>query len=109
MKGLTNYITERPWSDIITEWYVRVDDTYQTLVIQGGAPFRLSGPEPELADSDVITISLIIETFFQGHEEVGYAFVCQYLRPLFPRLLDLDRFNQRRRALMAVMEAMRRK
>ena len=107
MKGLTNYITERPWSDIITEWYVRVDDTYQALVTQRGAPFRLSGPEPELADSEVITISLVIETFFQGHEEVGYAFVCQYLGDLFPRLLDLDRFNQRRRALIAVIEAIR--
>ena len=107
MKGLTNYITERPWSDIITEWYVRVDDTYQALVTQRGAPFRLSGPEPELADSEVITISLVIETFFQGHEEVGYAFVCQYLGDLFLRLLDLDRFNQRRRALIAVIEAIR--
>ena len=108
MKGLTNYISERSWSDIITEWYVRVDDTYQALVTQRGVPFRLSGPVPELADSEVITISLVIETFFQGHEEVGYAFVGQYLRDLFPRLLDLDRFNQRRRALIAVIEAIRR-
>ena len=108
MKGLTNYISERPWSDIITEWYVRIDDSYQALVTQRGAPFRVSGPEPELADSEVITISLIIETFFQGHEEVGYTFVCQYLTDLFPRLLDLDRFNQRRRALIAVIEAIRR-
>ena len=108
MKGLTNYITERPWSDIITAWYVYVDDTYQALVTGRGAPFRISGPEPELADSEVITISLIIETFFQGHEEVGYAFVCQYLPDLFPRLLDLGRFNQRRRALIALIEAIRR-
>jgi hypothetical protein len=108
MKGLTNYISEQSWSDIITAWYVHVDDTYQILVTQRGTPFRVSGPEPELADSEVITISLIIETFFQGHEEVGYAFVCQYLQALFPRLLDLDRFNQRRRALIAVIEAIRR-
>lgn len=108
MKGLTNYISERPWSDIITAWYVRVDDSYQALVRQGGAPFRLSGPVPEVADSEVITLSLVIETFFQGYEEVGYAFVSQYLRSLFPRLLDLDRFNQRRRALIAVIEAIRR-
>jgi len=108
MKGLTNYISERPWSDIIIEWYVRVDDAYQTLVTRRGATFRLSGPPPELTDSEVITLSLVIETFFQGHEEVGYAFIGQYLRNLFPRLLDLDRFNQRRRALIGVMEAIRR-
>lgn len=108
MKGLTNYISERPWAEIITEWYVRVADAYQTLVTQPGASFRLSGPPPELSDSEVITLSLIIETFFQGHQEVGYAFACQYLRDLFPRLLDLDRFNQRRRALIGVREAIRR-
>lgn len=108
MKGLTNYISEQSWTDIITAWYVRVDDTYQTLVTRRGAPFRLSGPEPELSDSEVITISLIIETFFQGHEEVGYTFVTQYLRDLFPRLLNLDRFNQRRRTLVGVIEAIRR-
>jgi hypothetical protein len=108
MKGLTNYISERPWSDIITEWYVRVDDAYQALVNRRGAAFRFSGPPPELTDSEVITLSLVIETFFQGHEEVGYAFIGQYLRNLFPRLLDLDRFNQRRRALIGVMEAIRR-
>ena len=108
MKGLTNYITERPWADIISEWFVRVDDTYRYLVTQRGAPFRTSGPEPDLSDSEVITISLVIETFFQGHEEVGYAFVGQYLGDMFPRLLDLDRFNQRRRALIGVIEAIRR-
>jgi hypothetical protein len=32
---------------------------------------------------------LILETFFQGHEEVGYAFVTQYMHDLFPRLVDL--------------------
>ena len=28
MNGLTNYITERPWLDTITAWYVHVDDAY---------------------------------------------------------------------------------
>jgi hypothetical protein len=47
-------------------------------------------------------------TIFQGHEEVGYAFVTQYMHDLFPRLVDLDRFNVRRRELIAVIEAIRR-
>ena len=85
-----------------------MDDTYQALVLKRGGSFRISGPVPELADSEVITLSLVIETFFQGHEEVGYAFISQYLRDMFPRLLDLDRFNHRRRALIAVIEAIRR-
>ncbi len=108
MNGLTNYITEQPWTDIVTTWYVLVDTAYQQLIRQRGSPWRTRGPEPEFSDSEVITVALIIETFFQGHEEVGYAFVTQYLGALFPRLLDLDRFNQRRCELIAVIEAIRR-
>jgi hypothetical protein len=51
---------------------------------------------------------MIIEVFFQGHEEIGYAFVCQYLSDMFPNLIDLDRFNERRRQLVAAIEAIRR-
>jgi hypothetical protein len=58
--------------------------------------------------SEVITVSLISETFFQGHEDVGYAFVAQYARAMFPHLLDLDRFNARRRELVGLIEAIRR-
>lgn len=108
MNGLTDYITEQPWEDTITTWYVLVDDAYQRHYQQQGQRLRASGPEPQLTDSEVITISLIIEVFFQGHEEIGYAFVCQYLHALFPRLVDPDRFNVRRRNLVRVIEDIRR-
>lgn len=108
MNGLTNYITEKPWTDIVTAWFVLVDDAYQRLMAKRGHRLRASGTEPSFTDSEVITVSLILETFFQGHEEVGYCFVTQYMRDLFPRLLDLDRFNVRRRELIAVIEAIRR-
>jgi hypothetical protein len=108
MNGLTDYITECPWTDTITTWFVLVDDAYQRFFLKRGCPLRRSGPEPKFSDSEVITVSLIIETFFQGHEEVGYAFVSQFLRDMFPDLLDLDRFNFRRRQLVAVIEAIRR-
>ncbi len=108
MNGLTNYITERPWVEIVTTWYVLVDDAYRRFIAKRGNPLRTSGTEPRFTDSEVITVSLIIETFFQGHEEVGYCFVTQYMHDLFPCLLDLDRFNVRRRELIAVIEALRR-
>lgn len=108
MNGLTNYITERPWSDIVTTWFVLVDDAYQRFIAKRGKRLRSSGTEPSFTDSEVITVSLVLETFFQGHEEVGYAFVTQYMHDLFPRLVDLDRFNVRRRELIAVIEAIRR-
>lgn len=107
MNGLTDYITQWPWADIVTTWFALVDDAYNRVVTQRGHPFRASGPEPTFCDSEVITVSLIIETFFQGHEDVGYAFVAQFMRDMFPHLIDLDRFNVRRRHLIAVIEAIR--
>jgi hypothetical protein len=108
MKGLTNYITESTWEDIIAFWFVHIDDRYKEYTAQLSAPLRQRGPEPVMSDSEVITISLTIETFFNGCEEIGYAFVSQFLRHLFPHLLDLDRFNHRRRQLIRVIEAIRR-
>jgi len=108
MNGLTDYITQRTWVSIVTTWFVLVDDAYCRLVAKRGHPFRASGPEPTFSDSEVITVSLIIEAFFQGHEELGYAFVSQFWRDLFPHRIDLDRFNARRRELIAVIEAIRR-
>jgi len=108
MKGLTNYITESSWEDIIIFWFVHIDDGYKKLIAQRGSPLRKRGPEPRMSDSEVMTISLVIETFFNGCEEIGYAFVCQFLSHLFPDLLNLDRFNHRRRQLISVIEAIRR-
>ncbi len=108
MNGLTDYITEQPWTDTITTWYVLVNDSYRRVIARLGRPLRVSGPEPIFSDSEVITVSLIIDTYFQGKEEVGYAFVSQFLRDMFPCLLDLDRFNVRRRELIGVIEAVRR-
>ncbi|HEY3230144.1 MAG TPA: IS982 family transposase [Roseiflexaceae bacterium] len=107
MNGLTNSITDQPWDDTITRWYVLVDDAYQRILARRGRPLRASGPSPTFSDSEVITVALIIETFFHGHEAVGYVFVRQYLRLLFPLLLDLDRFNVRRRDLVGLIEAIR--
>jgi len=107
MNGFTKYITERPWEDTITTWFVLVDDAIQRIIAKRGRPFRASGPAPVFSDSEVITVSLIIETFFHGNEELGYAFVVQYLLGMFPKLIDLDRFNARRRDLTGILEAIR--
>ena len=80
MNGLTKYITERPWEDTVTRWFVLVDDAYQRIVAKRGQPFRASGPAPSFTDSEVITVSLIVETFFHGNEELGYAFVWLFTR-----------------------------
>lgn len=108
MIGLTDYITECSWTDIYTVWYIVVDDAYQQFTQALGRRLRRRGPEPTFSDSEVITVALIIETFFQGNEEMGLAFLRQYHLDLFPQLLDNGRFNRRRRQLVMVIEALRR-
>lgn len=84
MNGLTDYITEQPWTDTITTWYVLVNDSYRRVIARLGRPLRASGPEPIFSDSEVITVSLIIETYFQGKEEVGYALSPSFYGICFP-------------------------
>lgn len=105
MNGFTKYITERPWEDTVMRWFVLVDDAIQRILAKRGCLFRASGTAPVFSDSEVITVSLIIETFFQGNEKLGYAFVWQYMSDMFPKLIDLDRFNARRRGLIGLLEA----
>lgn len=106
MRGLTDYITECDWTDVFTVWFVLVDDCYFALYAH--QRLRRSGPVPHFSDSEVITLSLICDTFFHGDEELGLAFVRQHYQTLFPQLLSNSRFNRRRRALIAVIEGIRR-
>ncbi len=55
----------------------------------------------------MITVSLMIDTFFHGHEALGLAFLRQYHADLFPTLLPEGPFNQRRRALGLSIEQIR--
>ena len=106
MRGLTNYITEWAWPEIFLVWYVWVDEVFQQ--VYPGQRLRRRGAAPVFSDSEVITLSLIAETFFHGQEELMIAFVRQYHRDLFPHVLSRSRFNRRRRMLIAVIEDLRR-
>jgi hypothetical protein len=106
MNGLTDYITSGRWEEIFTIWYVSVDDAYQALERRYGA-WRRAGPEPTFSDSEVITIALICDTFFHGHEELCLCFVRSFWLDLFPNLLERSRFNRRRRQLAMITEQIR--
>jgi hypothetical protein len=106
MHGLTDYITAHPWVDVFTTWYVLVDTAYQAIIAETGQ-LRQRGPQPTFSDSEVITVALIAETFFHGHEELCLSFIRQYHHALFPRLLDDTRFNRRRRLSAGLIEAVR--
>jgi hypothetical protein len=106
MRGLTDYITECDWVDVFTVCFVLVDDTFSLLYRH--LRLRPTGPVPTFADSEVITISLISDTYFHGNEELALVFIRQHYLVLFPNLLSNSRFNRRRRALSACIEGVRR-
>lgn len=107
MKSMTNYITEAPWVDVFLTWYVLVDTGYQALERQYGA-WRQSGPDPVFSDSEVITVALIIDTYFHGHEALGLSFLRQYHAELFPHLPSNGHFNERRTMLGPLIDQVRR-
>lgn len=106
MEGLTNYITESAWEDILTVTYVLIDDAWSTLPARI-LPERRRGPTPTMSDSEVTTVAIFIDSIFAGDEEKGLAFLRQYHPTLFPALLDDSRFNRRRRDLRSAMEVLR--
>ena len=108
MKGLTDYITQSAWSDILTVNFVLIDDCYQQIdpTLLPNRKFTPFGT-PEFSDSEVITIALFAEMVFHGDEDKTLHFIRQYHLNMFPNILDNSRFNRRRHQLSQVMEAIR--
>lgn len=90
----------------LTVLYVLVDDLYQMccLALLGPKP----GPEPELSDSEVLTLTLAQHLLSFDAERAFLGFASGNLRHLFPRLLDQSQFNRRVRALAWALERIRR-
>lgn len=106
MTGWTECITKYSWDELFALWYRLVDEIYQQLETQHG-PWRRRGPAPRFSDSAVITIALICDTLFDGHEAKTLHFIRQYHLALFPQLLSPSRFNRRRNRLAALIEQVR--
>ena len=87
-------------------WYCQIDDAYQELGRRFGA-CRQRGPAAIFTDSEVITVALVIDTFFGGHEALGLSFLRQYHGDLFPHLPGEGRFNERRTRLGPLIDQVR--
>jgi hypothetical protein len=106
MTGLTQCITETVWVDLMTIWYVLVDDAYWQLEMRYGK-WRKRGPEPQFSDSEVITVALLCDLVFAGHEARTLHYLRQHHADLFPRLPSNGRFNERRIRLAGLIEQLR--
>jgi hypothetical protein len=107
MAGTTDCITDCCWMDVFTLWFVLVDDAYQALEQHYGS-WRRSGPAPVFHDSEVITVALIADTWFHGHEALALSFLRQYHPDLFPHLPGPGHFNARRTVLGPLIDQIRR-
>ena len=107
MRGRTNCITDVCWEDVWTIWYTLVDAAYRALEQHSGT-WRRSGASPVFSASAVITVALIIDTWFGGHEALGLSLLRQYHPTLFPQVLSDGWLNDRRTRLGLVIDHIRR-
>jgi hypothetical protein len=85
----------------LTALYCTVDDAYQA----GFARFKTVRPghQPELSDSEVVTLALLFQWQFPGGERPFLAYAVDHWRAYFPRLLSQSAFNRRVRDLAIVL------
>lgn len=107
MKGLTDYLTERSWEDILIATYVLVSERLPQALDKTSFQ-RSRGPEPVYDDAQIITIALAADYWFGGDEEKTLHYLRQYHATLWSHgLPETSRFNVRRRVLWPVLEALR--
>ena len=66
------------------------------------------GPIPECPDSDILTMSWLLEYIGEDSENSGYARIQAELKTVFPSSPERSRFNRRRRNLSGASEVLRR-
>lgn len=84
--------------------FVLIDDLYRKIVPE--CVLNRPGPDPQLSDSEVITISLVGEMFLDS-ETAWCDFVYRNYRYLFPNLNERSRFHWRNKDLWVVKNLLR--
>ena len=94
------------FESVIITVFVLVDDWYQAEE-KAFKPLS-SGAKPEMSDSEIITLALIIYLPFPGETQF-VGFIRANYGEWFPRLLTQSQFNRRLRKLGQMIETLRRK
>ena len=81
--------------------YTLVDDLYKTYCAPH-KPVRC-GAKPQLSDSEVVTVSLLVQWQQSRSERACLRKIAQQWRGFFPRLLSQSAFNRRARDLAGVL------
>jgi IS5 family transposase len=91
---------------ILTTIFTIVDDALKVPKLQAHL-HRFSGPQPDMSDSEVITVALYEELIGEPREDHFYRLHADGLRPYFPKLLERSRYNRRKRDLWKIILAIR--
>lgn len=91
---------------ILTAIYIIVDDIIKSSPIIQTALSR-PGPNPELTDSEIVTIALYQELIGDPREDHFYRLHQSWLRKYFPNLNERSRYNRRKRDLWSIILAIR--
>lgn len=86
--------------------FVLVDDWYRQegKILKG----KLPGAKPEMSDSEILTLALIMDYLPFPGETQFIGFIRANYGQWFPQLLDRSQFNRRLRKLGAMLEMLRR-
>lgn len=86
--------------------FVLVDDWYRQegKILKG----KLPGAKPEMSDSEILTLALIMDYLPFPGETQFIGFIRANYGRWFPQLLDRSQFNRRLRKLGAMLEMLRR-
>lgn len=85
----------------LTALYTAVDDLYRAH-IRPCLPTR-PGPQPQLSDSEVLTLALLAQWQPFGSERAFCRWAQRHLRPYFPSFVTQSRFNRRVRLLVQAL------
>ncbi|GHO62862.1 hypothetical protein KSC_017540 [Ktedonobacter sp. SOSP1-52] len=91
---------------VLTTLFTIVDDTMKGSVVIQQALERPE-PAPQLSDSEVVSIALYQELIGEPREDHFFRLYQEQLRPFLPMLNERSRYNRRKRALWAVILAVR--
>ena len=86
--------------------FVLVDDWYRQEgeILKG----KLAGAKPEMSDSEILTLALIMDYLPFPGETQYIGFIRANYGRWFPQLLDRSQFNRRLRKLGGMLEMLRR-
>lgn len=93
--------------NIITEVYCLVDDEMKKIT--KNIPLRQRGPQPQLSDSEVVTMLTLAEMSGIDADKHAHAYFKGHWRTLFPRIGDRSAFVRQASNLWKMMNIIRKK